>query len=311
MKKRFFVLFFAFLLLIPCLVPAASATEPEDPNAAVVSGDLQTVRYRGLTYVRFDARYTHWWDGSIQPSQIICDSPDVVSVELTFNPNAMIMTAEIYYKDGSRLTAHYISPGYVAEHQALMDKGHTAVVDFGYPSNNTVSLIPGALMSQPVTLSISSGDDHQSFDIYSESRDGSFIILKGLLVAHKDHFYYIDYEASGIFFPSGIYNSKQLNGMAAYAITDPALLLELEAAYDRYNSLSFGVFSGSVMDMAGIVLLVLTFGVFPLAVLVVFLILALRAKTRAYKKIFTAIYISAAAELALFATLAILFSVLR
>lgn len=311
MKKRFFVLFFAFLLLIPCLALAASAADPADPYAAAVSTDLQTVKYRGVTYVRFDARYTRWWDSGYEPSQAAtCDAPDVASVELTFSRNNAIVTADIYYKDGSRLTAHYISPSYLAEHQALMDKEHAAVVDFGYPSNNTVSLIPGALISQPVSLRLSSNDYH-IFEVSSPCTDGRFTIMKGLLVAHKEQFYYIDYEASGISFPNSYYTAQQLNGMVAYAITDPALLLELEAAYDRYNSLSFGAFTGSVMDGIGNVLLVLVFGAFPLVVLVVFLILALRAKTRAYKKIFTAIYITAAAELALFAILGVLFTVLK
>ncbi|MBQ8740513.1 MAG: hypothetical protein IJY79_03060 [Clostridia bacterium] len=89
----------------------------------------------------------------------------------------------------------------------------------------------------------------------------------------------------------------------------PNVIAELDAAYGEYNSDFVGLLGSDFTESIGMVLLVIAFAVLPLAVLVVFLILSIRAKAPAYKKLFTTIYITAAAELIIFAVVIILLTV--
>lgn len=307
MKKRLFVLLFALLLLIPCLVPSASAVEYPRIN---LGNDLQTLYFNETPYVRFDARYTQWEDYGLQYYEVNCAVEDVLYANASLSNNEVFITVHLYYDDGSQLTIYFINKARRTEHNALAKRMHEAVVDFLYPGKNTVPIIPNYFFNSPTELNISYGDDYELFDVYSQSEDGCIRVDKGLLLVHEEQYYYIDYQAAGFLFPSSDLSVEELNHLPAFAIRDPAVTLRLEEAYDRYDSYSFGLFSGSFMDVVGIVLLTLTFGFFPLAVFVVFLILALRAKTRVYKKMFTVIYIAAAAALAMFALITVLLIVL-
>ncbi len=310
MKKRLFVLLFALLLLIPCLATGASAVPlPEEPRLSL-DERLQTLRYNDTSYVRFDARYTPWEEYGQRYYNVDCTATDVIYAEASISTEELFITVYLYYEDGSQTTLYFIQKTRKSEHSSLSKPASEAIVDFQYPSKNTVPFVTGYFRNDPVQLSISYGDDYDLFEVYSQSKDGRIRVDKGLLLIHEEQYYYIDYEAAGFLFPVSDLTVAELNRLPAFAIHDPAVTLRLEEAYDRYNSYSFGLFSGSFMDVVGTVLLVLAFCIFPLAVFVVFLILALQAKTRVYKKLFTVIYIVAAAALAMFALITVLLIVL-
>ena len=303
MKKCFLALFFVLFLLIPYLAFSVSA---EDANINL-SSDCKTLEYNGTQYVRFNAFYTQW-EYKFSQYGVECNSPDILYADFEISTNSVIICAYIYYADSSVLTAYFIDQTYAAEHAALSGLGNEYTVDFGYPTGNTINVPTSALFGNATTLTDHYSTDFEMFDVVAENRDGSFSIKKGVVLKIKEKFYYLDYQYAGIYNPNSFYPSL-VDHLPAYEITDPAFLLQLEASYSKYNSL--GLLSENIQDIIAGVLLILTFAVIPLAALIVFLILALRAITPVYKKIFSAIYITAAAELVVFGLVAVLLSVLR
>ena len=121
----------------------------------------------------------------------------------------------------------------------------------------------------------------------------------------NDEYYYIDFYELDVKDPYSFYPENQTN-LPAYKITDAEVLKELDEAYGEYNSDFVGLLDSDFSDNFAIVLLCITFAVIPLAALIVFLILSIRAKAPSYKKLFRAIWITSAAELVVFAVTVIL-----
>lgn len=151
---------------------------------------------------------------------------------------------------------------------------------------------------------------YDSFDVNAYCVDGSFYVQKGTLLLINDEYYYIDYYELGVKDPYAFYPENQ-SSLSAYKITDAEIVAELDEAYSEYNSDFVGLLGSDFTESIGIVLLVLAFAVLPLVALVVFLILSIRAKAPAYKKLFTTISVTAAAELVVFAVVVILLTVFK
>lgn len=304
MKKKIFALVITIFLIIPCFMINASAIIKErDDNSKtygiVLSDDYKTLYYKGVNYERIDASMT-MWNYSTSFLDVKYDSDKVKSVDFELSEKDVIISANILLYDGSIISSTYIKADkHLDEHNMLSKYASKYTVDFGFPYDNQVELNSNQISKEKSLLSQYDLDFYEYFDVNVYSSDNTFYINLGCLLVIDDAYYYVDYVENGIIDFFDLYG--QVNGsVQAYKIIDPIVIEKLDEAYDEYNSDTIGFITGEISEIIGVVLIILVFGLLPLAVLVVFLILFLKAKSSNYKKIFRTIWIISAAEITLF-----------
>ncbi len=310
MKKKILSLIIAVLLIVPCLaLNVSAATTPE----ISILNNGQNLEYQGNNYVRFDASMVEFEvEDSIEDVDYNIIGADIKSADYDLSPNNAIIRAYFTYNDGSMLTATFINDNfYYSEYQRMITNPDKFTVDFYYPDDNTVTANSEAFFGEATSLY---GDDlwySNQMDVTVKAEDNSFYINKGCLFIVDDTYYYYDYEKAGITDPYS-FNAYEIEGwIEVYKITDPDLCAQLDAAYSEYNDDFIGLLGSDFTESFAIVLLVLVFAVIPLAAMIVFLILAIRAKTPSYKKLFTVIYITAATGLVVFVITVLLITLLK
>lgn len=308
MKKKILSLIIAVLLIVPCLALNISAAAT--PEISILNNG-QNLEYQGNNYVRFDASLVDF-DIEEYLDDVQYNLGNIKSADYEFSYNKAIIRAYFTYNDGSMLTASFINDNfYYSEYQRMITNPDKFTVDFYYPDDNTVTANSEAFFGEVTSLY---GDDlwySDQMDVTVNAEDNSFYINKGCLFILDDTYYYYDYEKAGITDPYS-FNAYDVEGwIEVYKITDSHLCLQLDEAYNEYNSDFIGLLGSDFTESFAIVLLVLVFAVIPLAALIVFLILAIRAKTPSYKKLFTVIYITAATGLVVFVITVLLITFLK
>lgn len=301
MKKKILSLIIAVLLLIPCFVLSVSADTYCDIS---LGHNYQYLVHNSARYTRFDSSMTEWeYDSSFDG--VTYNIEEVKYVDYSLSVNDVIITATIYLNDGSSISASYINEKYSAEHNNLLKYASEYTVDFYYPDDNNVEVYSDKIFGEKTTLFGLADDIYDSFDVNAYCTDGSFYVKKGTLFLINDEYYYIDFYELGVKDPYS-FSPENQNNLQAYKITDAEFLAELDKCYSEYNSDFVGLLGTDFTVGIAIVLFSIAFAVLPLAALIVFLILSIRVKAPTYKKLFRTIWITAAAELVVFAVTVVL-----
>lgn len=304
--KKVLSLIIAILLIVPCFMLNVSAAEICD---IALGADYSYLVHNGEKYKRFDATLTEWTvDGSYKGVTYDIDTLKYVDYDLSTND--IIITANIYLTDGSNIQSTYINEKYYTEHNNLLMYYYgNYTVDFEYFEDDKIEANYQKFLGEKTTLTDKNNLIYGVFDVNAYSLDGSFYVKKGALLHIDDDYYFVDYFEAGVKNPDD-FNPYTQNNLPAYKITDTELLAELDEADDSNFDLS-GFFTGEFSQNVAIVLLSLVFAVMPLVALIIFLILLIRTKSSAYKKLFRMIYIISFSEIVVFAVTVILLTVLK
>lgn len=309
MKKITALLILVLLLSLSVVVPVFA------DSAVTISDDYQQLYMDGYTYSRFDA-------GAIRlPQSYITEDKAVELTEeqkqkisgitLNIDEKQTLVYADIYFKDGSSMYIPFLREDYIEEYNSMIgDDWENCIIDFIWPEGNTIPANKSALFGEnKVTLDEGFLQMCDYCDVNIESSDGSFAVSKGAIVFYSDEYYYIDYASAKIDTSDG-FSPYDYTELPAYEIVDPELLEDIKEAEGEYYSDGLGfLFNDDLTSSISAVFLVFIFGLIPLAVFVLFLILAIRAKGT-YKKLFYGIVILSALEIILFVTVAIIIAVL-
>ncbi len=317
--KKILALIFAVLCLSSMSVLAVETTEAvEDMTADITAGfdlengvitfnedytelyynqerfimaKLNSIRFEGFDAVGFTVELTDDQKNEIDDTEF--------NVEFS----GTVIEAVIEFKSGSTMFAYYVKESKVKDYEAIQsaewEKGE---IDFYWPEENKVSVTRGQLTTNLQEIQILEIDSWDYFDVNAVSSDNELRANKGKLLVKQDEYYYIDFAVTGITDTDGffIYDYDKLS---VYKITDEALCEQIEAAIEKnygddYGFLYNDEFTTAVSD----ILLVIVFGIIPFGVFVVFLISAIRSKTK-YKKFYRTVYISALVEIIVFIAL--------
>lgn len=319
MKKRIFSLIIAIILVVPCFtsnVLAASLPIEEfsvpfeaQDNDIIISSDHQSLVYKDITYVRFDASVTEWDIANTTTDNNCAYLSGVDYIDYDISEKDSIITANIYHSDDSYLRCSFIKETLLSEHNNMSASASKYVVNFDYPDYVKIPLTAAALSSEATSINNTafySLDEH-SVNVYSQ--DESFYVQKGALVIFENEYYYVDYHQNRITKANKYY--KDLQSVIGYKVTDTELIAKFDEQTGNNNDIIDLIFSGELFNVFGTLLLCIIFGLIPLAALVLFLILSIRAKTPIYKRLFLAIYITSAAELLLFTLSVILLIIFK
>ncbi len=298
--KKYITILMAAVLLALCLTPAVAA---DDLVADVItfSEDYQTLTRGNETFSRVDYSKLQWEYLEECPADIDLSKTQqdtVRGINVTENEAENILCLTINFNDGAELTVYFLKDSYRADYDRLANgEVDTYTIDFAWPDGNLVETHPAALFGQPTVLTSTHLGRCNDFYVEAANADGSLRMTKGFLLVidnAANPYYYVDCEQSNVsaddFYP------WQYDDLQVWEITDPALLEKLNAANAAYED-DMTIFSTNVSEVMAVAIVGLMFGLLPLAMAVLFLILFLRAKKPAYKKICLTIFVTAAGVL--------------
>lgn len=302
--KKYLICIITSLLLFSCLGMTAFA----DDSSLTISDDYQTVYLNGESYSRFNASMinTEYEFYYVSPKLTDIQQEQVAEVSLMINQSHSLLYLDIDYKDGSNLTAHFMRDDYCDAYDKLVNNQNTPyIIDFEWPEGNRVTGSKALFTENPVILGSSELNKSSHYFVLMNILEGDIDICMGALLIIGDNYYYVDYEEIGVTRLYG-FNAYEYTDLPAYKITDADLVADIAAGEEAFYNDNFGFFyDDELTSTISKVFLIIVFAVIPAIILVLFLILAIRAKT-IYRKLFAAICCISGVELVIFAIVAMM-----
>ena len=291
------------LLLCSCFGLSTFA----NPASATISDDCQEIYWEGKTYLRFNtSRLSTDYGHNVEVELSKQQQKTIDRVDLSGNEEMTMLLSDIYYKDGSVLTAKFLREDYVERYESMLtEDAETYTIDFRFPKSNTLTTKGTALFGKKVTLTSKKLEWCDYFPVAVKSEDESITAYRGALIAIESDYYYVDFQETPVESWDN-FDPYSYTELSAYAISDTTLLANIESCIDNYYSEDFGfLFNDNLTKTISLIFLIIVFCIVPFAIFVVFLILAIRSKT-IYKKMFRWIYLLSFSELAVFAIVTVL-----
>lgn len=315
--KRTIALLVAVLFIFGTFPVSASQFKPTGDESVTISmfaefsDDYSKLVYDGVNYTQFN---DNQMTGNIETTNVRVkltakQQEKLSSVELDVSNQNDIIHAYYSLKNGGHISFSYLKDEYIGSYNiAMQDNWETAKIDFIWPEGNLLTVNHQTLKQNKTSLSI---DDYSDcFDVYVPIGDRDFGISKGSLYTVDDEYYYVDYSDAGIIYDGG-FDITEYPNLSAYKITDQLLCDDIKSAIEKNYGEELGFFDDDKFTKkVSDVFLVIIFAIIPFAIFLLFLILALRSKTR-YKKFFAWISIFSVSEFIIFVVLTVLFTVLK
>jgi len=236
----------------------------------------------------------------------------IKKVDLLSDYDEIAFFADIVYKNGIKLSVSYLREDFMDDYTRLLNNEFESyTIDFLWPEGNTVTASKESLSGEKVTLTSEELMRISAYDVYADNGTEVLRYITGSLLIYDDDYYYVDFKEIGYdvselygFYPS---DYKKLD---AHKITDQTLILNLAGAENRYYDDNLGFFyDDDFTEKISAVFIVFVFAVIPLAVCILFLIFTIRSKA-IYRKLYAAVTLISAAELAIFTILAVMINIL-
>ncbi len=304
--KKLLSFLFAVLLLLPCLSFTAGAYGIEDwgiplqlpYNATITfSEDLKTLYVGELPYSRFNASNANLSAYYSLENAKLFDDETVEDIELSANQQGNVIEAWIYYRDGSQLHCWFMDNRYLEEYEQIINGANDELyINFYLEEDPYLRVEAKKLKSKKIHTREFNFYSSEIFDVSAFVWDKSIEVNAGRLLVWSDKVYY---EAEG--------DNEENKGYAGetwtfYQIEDPQLLQEIRNKQrEYYDESDYGVLlDQEIAKRISVVFFAAFFIVFPFAVMIGGIILAIRSKKRIYKKMFIITAVLAAIEAVLF-----------
>ena len=300
MRKCILTLILA-MLLFSCLGMTAFA----DNSAPMLSEDYQTIYMNGNTYHRFNASMidSSYYSQCMTVELSATQQESIDDINILANESCSLLEVEIAFKDGSLLTAHFMKEDAIDSYEKIVSASDALyTVDFKYPYGNRVSGYKEFYTANPIVLDEFTLNGCNSHYVYIDIQEDTQLLV-GALLTYDAHYYYVDFNEIGV---KGLYNFDpyDYSTLSAYEITDTSLLEDIKTGETAYYNDDFGFFyDDNFTEAVAKLFLIIAFAVLPAIALVLFLILAIRAKG-IYKKLFAIICGCSGVELILFTIIA-------
>lgn len=232
---------------------------------------------------------------------------EIKTVKLKTNKDRTLIEATFTYFDDAQMTVMYLKDAYLDEYNKVVTgQTETLTIEFVYPSYNNVEAQRQQLVGEMTTFTNSRLVDlEDDYDVVARNSDGSMSVVVGKLLVIADEYYYLNYKEAG--FGEDDWYSGSIGEIAnkpLNKITDTQLIAAIDGAMEEYYNDDYGVlYDDDVTESISIGFFVFVFAVVPLAILVFFLIKAIRGKD-IYKKLYFAVVAVCLAEIVVFAVLA-------
>jgi hypothetical protein len=270
--------------------------------------------YEPIVYNEFEESYVY--DGDLSDfidaklSQEQKKTVDYATV-YSYDSFGAVYEAEIYYKDGSSLTATYLLNDLMKEYNRLTNNDFDEFyADFSWPEGNLVPLTKEALTAEQ-TREFDFWEYDDSFSVEGAVKGGSLRYYYGeIRYINKQYYFYdpiINKEVEDFLNSDAyIYGNATEPKVKLSLITDPATKAALDEALKKYYEDDMGyIYNDELLEGVSKVFLTILFGVIPFGAFVTFLVFTIKAKKKTYRKIYLTGCIVSLAEVATFIATAI------
>lgn len=328
MKKYFALIITVVILSLTLFVPAFAANK----KVIKLSDDYKEMYFGGNTYTRIDASMLHYGDdyeaivdyyeddGYYDDALTITAGDDsfyttvlteeqhkeVKMVEiLSTNQNETIFLIRIDFYDGAELFIDFIREDMIDEYNNVRN-GETDeyYIDFRYPEGNSVYLKKEIYFAGDKTK-VDFWDYDYEFNVYASSPSGSFDVEIGVVFKIESDYYFGSYIESGTNSYDEWFDYSSDKKVDAIKITNEEALEAIKIAEEMYLDDEFGfLFNDELTESVAKIFFTLVFAIFPLAIAVLTIILAVKSKKGLYKKLLLATSGLSLASLAVFVYIA-------
>lgn len=292
--------------LIMALSAFGFAAFAEETLSVTFSDDFGTLTYGDVEYVIINGDIVQ-----------INDSVSYITVNLTEEQKTKISTLSItkYGEDifmaasyklhsGAYIKCTYINKTHFPIYEkSLKRENENVYLSMHYEQNDNLPLNLKKLMQTPTTFSFSGfeGIDDWYYVCSDFAYPGACMYL-GMLIENDNKYYYLDFNAAGIEYNGDfyIYNLAD-TPISVFEVTDSAQLESIKKYISDYYG-DDAIYDDDISSKVANVLLVIVFGVLPLAVLVAAIILGIKSKEN-YKKKFIVLVSITAVEIIVFTVL--------
>lgn len=232
---------------------------------------------------------------------------EIKTVKLKTNKDRTLIEATFTYFDDAQMTVMYLKDAYFDEYNKVVTgQTETLTIDFMYPYSNTVEAQRQQLVGEMTTFTNSRLVDlEDDYDVIAKNSDGSMSVVVGKLLIIDDEYYYLNFKEAG--FDEDDWYSGSIGKIAnkpIHKITDTQLLEKIDNAMVEYYEDDYGVlYDDNATESISIVFFIFVFAFIPLAILVFFLIKALKGEG-IYKKLYFTVVAICLAEIIVFSILA-------
>lgn len=299
----------AVLFLLPAAAEGAAVIEPGEGMYIILDKTYTHLYYNDEVYSRADVSDLDLIKESRKGADVGFEEYNgVEGISLWATRNSTVFWIDVSFTDGSNITATFLRDSARADYERLLrGEADDAVVEFNYPIGNKVKVDLPDLRGEATTLKEGLIRTN-TFTVEGTAGNGDLKKKMGLISYINEEFYYVDHSEAGGSSISDIVTAER--PLSAYRITDPETCAALLDAWDAYLDDEVGfVYDDTLTELLGTFTLIVFFCAIPLALFVVFLILAIRGRG-IYRKIYVTVCTCSGATLAVFCTAAIWLGVL-
>lgn len=289
MKKIIFAILLAMLILSGLHITAFAQTP-----YVTFSQDYDSLTIQDTAYTCIDSSQLIAQTGESlnYPIRLTPEQMDsVMTIHLETTPTQNIIYADIQYKNGALLSAYYLQNDYMDTYNQLISgNANSYVIDFVYPDGNTIEAERNELITNDVLLKSAQLEWCDYYYIYKQNNEASLSIAAGALIIIDEDYYYVDFEEVGVDDWSYFYPDNYAE-LPAHKITNSDLCAKISAGEEAYYKDDSAWLFGDGIDIGIITIMVIAvLFIVPIALLITFIILAIRSKG-IYKKLFRALYV--------------------
>ncbi len=212
----------------------------------------------------------------------------------TLGEAKLFADVELYFKDGTTIWHSYVRDD-VKDDFNKIKNGDTDeyVINFDTYSDN------GGISKKVSKEKLLTGDmgkvyyfDSEEFDVVINSEKYGYSVIMGCIFIDVDYtnnensYYYFDFSETGIITSYDLYEFDNITTITAHKITDEETIAIIEEGLDEYYNSDFGyLYNDDFTEPVAKIFFIVVFAIFPLAVAVTTLVLALKSKKSLYKKL--------------------------
>ena len=233
------------------------------------------------------------------------------NIYIEVNLETTMYRIEFYYSDGSSLCVYFLKDTLFEDYEKIISgNADKYLIDFQWPDGNIVTATKNQIKGETVNLSEEEIYLSTSEFFYVDMANENLTLssYSGIICLMDDAYYYIDYKENNIEEAHFLYGEEPDADVIVklHKITDEALNTEFQLALEKYYSDDYGIFyDDDTSETISAIFLIITFGVLPFVVFIIFLIKAIRGKG-VYKKLYGTVSALCIAEVIVFVILAII-----
>lgn len=273
-----------------------------------ISEDLTVLTLDGETYHRMDAsafQPEYYWSEDFPLPLSEAQQAQINNAYWEHMGNKAIVSVTIIYWDGVTWSAYYVKDS-LRDTLTDMLEGETSTVtvEQWLKSRNVTASLKD-FKGTPIKIKGTLLNYATEFEVLCTNEYLELSCQRGIVLEEDGKFYYVDFQENNIH--ADHFNRFSYGYLDGYEITDPTLLQELEESTELYYSDTVGaLYDDDFTEAMSVGVLVLIFGIFPGALLILAVIRLIQTKSH-QRKAWIATAALAASELAVFGVLVVVF----